>query len=193
VDEQLREMDATLANADDGCAKEAGATHLKALRSFKAASTAATNGDEAALDEALDRAFELQADSQEELHQCGLGSTSGVDGVLIRAVQSSYLRIQRPSAALRKCETFDCLSRQGARLEEAIDEGLDQLTPAIEAAENACLKEAARGSVEALRAYRDMAIAAQENDTDSAAAARRRGFDLEIEMAEKLQDCGGFG
>jgi hypothetical protein len=67
------------------------------------------------------------------------------------------------------------------------------LGPKIERADNPCVEQAGELSNEALRAYRELAIAAQEGDADAAGVAAEEGYDLELRAVEQLRSCPAGG
>lgn len=189
VDEELRRFEQALAGAANDCLRDGGEVFLRSLRAYKAAAIAAQAGDEFSLDEALDRAVELQQESQTKLSSCGLDSGGGSTGEMLREMQRAFASVQDPATALSNCQNFECVSREGARLEDSIDAALDRLTPAVEAAENECVRESGELALAALRAYGDVAVAAQEGDEQAAVDAGDRGYDLELRAVERLRGC----
>jgi hypothetical protein len=108
---------------------------------------------------------------------------------MLREMQRAFRSVQGPSKTLANCETFDCLSREGARLEDTIALAVADLEPRVKEAENDCVREAGELALSALDAYRQLGVAAQEGDEEAAIQASNRGYDLELQSVERLRSC----
>ena len=168
--------------------RDSGRTFLRALRAYRAASLAAQASDEEGLDAGLQRAFDLQRETQAKLAECNLGGQDSTSAML-QGISQAYRSLQQPIAAVDECPDYDCLSREGARLEDILNTSLDELLPIVEAADDGCLRAGGRVVLDSLRAYREVAVAAQEGDERAIGDAYDRGYDLELEAADQMRSC----
>jgi hypothetical protein len=189
VQTELRRFEQTLADAEDGCVKEAGEVFLRWLRSYRAASIAAQRADEPVLDEALDRAAALQTETHTRLAGCPKYPGRGATDEALKEVSRNLLPVSRTLTAISNCETYECLSEEGARLEDVTESALKNIGPRIEQLTSTCVKKALRTALDAFRAYNDLAIAAQEGDDKAMTGAYNRGYEAEVHFGERLQAC----